>query len=118
MITTGDPTIDAILTWINTGAKLNNATAVIGLAATLRFLVVPGLTWVTGDFKKPINAKTKVVLIHVIGIIMAIITAILTHSPMSPLQSALVGFAASNAAIGLHQTSVVGTESQPDNVLQ
>ena len=105
--TTGDPTMDALMTWLAGGARLDAVGAMLGLAAFLRYMAIPGMTALVARLGYPLSASNKVLAIHGVGVVCAVLVGLVTHSGMTVLHEAFLGLAASNAAIGLHQTQEI-----------
>lgn len=102
---TGDPTMDGFLTWINEGGKLTSVSAVASLAAALRYVAIPGIDLIARKYGSVLNGSRKIIAIHAAGIFLAVLIDFLTHSTATISQAAVLGFVASNTAIGFHQTT-------------
>ena len=104
-LATGDPTLDGFLAWINEGGKLTSVSAVASLAAVLRFVAIPGVDFLSTRYGTVLTGVRKIMAIHAAGVLLAVIIDFLTHSNTTISQAAMLGFVASNTAIGFHQTT-------------
>lgn len=118
-VTTGDPGYDALMAWINEGGKLTSVSAVAALAAALRFVVIPAILFLAARYGKALNGQRQIMAIHAAGVLMAVLVDFVTHSTVTISQAAVLGFVASNTAIGFHQStknaSLVSAPAQADD---
>lgn len=109
-VVTGDPTIDAILAWLTDGGKLTSAVAAAGIAAIVRWILLPLAASIMLKVGKPLSAQSKVYLAYVFSVFVAIIAGLFDKSGTSMTVALAVGLAAGAMAIGIHQTGKVPAE--------
>jgi small neutral amino acid transporter SnatA (MarC family) len=107
---TGDPTIDAIITWLTSGGHLTSTVAAAAIAAIVRWLLLPLASIVMEKVGKPLGATSKVYLAYVFSVLVAIIAGLLDKTGTTMTTALAVGLAAGAMAIGIHQTGKVPAE--------
>ena len=97
--------IDGFLAWINEGGKLTSVNAVASLAAALRYAAIPAIDLLATRYGNVLTGVRKIMAIHAAGVLLAVLLDFLTHSTVTISQAVVLGFIASNTAIGFHQTT-------------
>jgi len=115
-IVTGDPTIDAMIAWLTDGGKLTSTAAAFGIAAIVRWVLLPMAKTIMIKLGKTLTEQSKVYLAYALSIFVAIIVGLFDKSGVSMTVALAVGLAAGAMSIGIHQTGKVPTEQ--GNVLK
>lgn len=101
---TGDPTIDTILQWLQSGASLDNIGAVAAIGALLRFIIVPVVeTLLKRFFGMEFASIYKLQMVNVCGVLTTIAIGLGTHTQTPFSQQILIGMLAAASAVGMHQ---------------
>lgn len=111
-VSTGDAGVDAFLAWINEGGKLTSVSAVTALAVLIRFAAIPAINYLATRYGNALTGVRKIMAIHATGVVLAVAIDFATHSAVTMTQAAMLGFIASNTAIGFHQTSQQAQKDQ------
>lgn len=101
---TGDPTIDAILQWLQGGASLDNVGAVAAIGGLLRFIIIPVVeALLKRFFGLEFVSVYKLQMVNVCGVVTTIGIGLGTHTTTPFSQQILIGMMAAASAVGMHQ---------------
>jgi hypothetical protein len=105
MQTTGDPTVDAVLTWMSTGYALTSPAFILIVAAVLKFAVIPSLWWLLAKLKLAVSPEGKVRGVCLVAMAVVYLCGLVRRQPLPLQQVLLIGVLAGQAALGIHRTA-------------
>lgn len=115
-MTTGDPTLDGFISWIQSGAGLSSSYAVAGIAAIVYFLAIPALTLIFARFNKPFDGVQKRDAVVATGVGVAAFINMFNPTKLPLSQIITVGAMGAIMAMGYHkyaQTANANANTNP-----
>jgi hypothetical protein len=102
--TTGDPTIDSLLTWMSNGGKLQSTGAILAIGMAIKSVCIPIICRISKRFSLKFSGANKLHAVGACGILIVGVINLVTRQHLTFSDVVVMGVQAGVVAVGIHES--------------
>lgn len=114
-MTTGEPTLDSILTWVTSGGTLSSPGATLALATIVSAVIIPTLTKLASKFNWSVSGIKKTYVVYGASLFVVMVVGVCTHAVKNLNDAVPMAVTVSMAAMGLHANKKAASDAKGSN---
>lgn len=114
--TTGDPTIDGLVSWLTNGGSLASPGAVLGLGILVKVILIPLLARICIRFNITFSGPNKLHAVTLVGVAVAFLINLVSHAHLHFGDVAILGVQIGATAVGIHEGMATLTDASKAQV--